>query len=134
MQSETPESNGVVTRRSPWALDQTVQRLLAAFASKGVKVFAHIDQQAEARAAGLDQPPMHLVLAGNPRAGTPVMAAAPPAGLDLPLKVLVWESPPGAVQVSLNSTDYFAARHGLAPELVKGLRGFEALVEAALIA
>ena len=60
------------------------------------------------------------------------MVAAPQAGLDLPLKVLVWEATPGVVHVSLNSTDYLAARYGLSPELVQGLRGLESLVKSSL--
>jgi uncharacterized protein (DUF302 family) len=132
MVSEASEAHGIITHRSPWPLGPTLQRLQAAFAAKGLKVFADLDQQAEARAVGLDQPAMHLLLVGNPRAGTPVMVAAPLAGLDLPLKVLVWEEAPGVVQVSLNSADYLAARHGLPAELVKGLRGLEPLVATAL--
>ena len=132
MLSEPSDTRGVITHRSPWAMDQTLLRLRSAFAAKGLKVFADIDQQAEARAAGSDQPPMHLLVVGNPRAGTPVMVAVPEAGLDLPLKVLVWETEPGVVRVSLNSADYLAARHGLGEELVQGLRGLEPLIQSAL--
>jgi uncharacterized protein (DUF302 family) len=132
MLSDATPTQGIITHRSPWALEPTLQRLRAAFAAKGLKVFADLDQQAEAHAVGLDQPPVHLLLVGNPRAGTPVMVAAPQAGLDLPLKVLVWEAPPGVVQVSLNSADYLAARHGLSAEQVQGLRGLEPLVKATL--
>ena len=126
------DANGVVTLPSPWDLAETLGRLRRAFTARGLKLFADLDQQAEARAAGADQPPIHLLLAGNPRAGAPVMAAVPTSGLDLPLKVLVWEAAPGQVRVSFNSTDYLAARHGLAPELAQNLRGFEAVVAGAL--
>jgi uncharacterized protein (DUF302 family) len=132
MLSEIAGSHGVITHRSPWALDRTLQRLQAAFAARGLKVFLDLDQQAEARAVGLDQPPMRLLLVGNPRAGTPVLVAAPQAGLDLPLKVLVWEAMPGVAHVSLNSADYLADRHGLTPGLAQGLRALEALVQAVL--
>jgi len=129
--SETSESQGIITHRSPWPLDQTLLHLRSAFAAKSVKVFAAIDQQAEARAVGLDMPPMHLLLVGNPQAGTPIMVAVPQVGLDLPLKVLVWEEP-GGVRVSLNSSSYLATRYGLGPELVQGLRGLELLVATVL--
>jgi uncharacterized protein (DUF302 family) len=124
--------SGVVTHGSPWGVAETLRRLKDAFAAKGLKVFVDIDQQAEARAAGLDQPPMHLLLVGNPRSGTPVMAAVPQAGLDLPLKVLVWEGPPGETHVGLNSADYLGTRHGLAPEVLQPLRGLESLVQGVL--
>ncbi len=131
MLSETSAAQGIITHRSPWPLDQTLQRLRSAFAARSVKVFADIDQQAEARAVGLDMPAMHLLLVGNPQAGTPIMVAAPQVGLDLPLKVMVWEQG-GVVHVSLNSSDYLAVRHGLAPEMVQGLRGLEVLVATVL--
>ena len=124
--------NGTVTYRSPLAFEPTLDRLRAAFAAKGLKIFVEIDQQAEARAVGLDQPPMHLLLVGNPRAGTPIMTKTPLVGIDLPLKVLVWEWTPGVVEVSVNSADWLAARHGLAAADVQGLRGLETLVGAIL--
>jgi uncharacterized protein (DUF302 family) len=132
MQSDAARFPGIITHRSPWPLESTLLRLRAAFAAKGLKLFVEIDQQAEARAVGLEQPPMHLLLVGNPRAGTPIMTATPQVGLDLPLKVLVCEATPGVVEVSLNSADYLAARHGLSPEQVQPLRGLEPLVKAIL--
>jgi uncharacterized protein (DUF302 family) len=124
--------NGVVIHRSPWGMSETLLRLTGVFAARGIKVFADIDQQAEADAVGLEQPPMHLLLVGNPRAGTPVMAAVPQAGLDLPLKVLVWEAPAGEVHVGLNSAEYLGARHRIATDLLQPLRGLEALVREVL--
>ena len=132
MHPDSPSSSGVLVHRSPVPFEATLDRLRA-FAAQGLKVFADIDQQAEARAVGLDQPPMHLLLVGNPRAGTPIMTAAPLVGIDLPLKVLVWEQKPGVVEVAVNSAaDWLAARHGLAQEMVNGLRGLEMLVVAVL--
>ena len=84
---------GVVTKASPRTVGDTVARLFDLLGSKGIKVFAVIDQQAEARAVGLDLRETTLVIFGNPAAGTGVMVAAPLAALDLPLKVLVWAEP-----------------------------------------
>ena len=86
---------GTVTKTSPHPVADTVARLLDLLGSKGVKVFAVIDQQAEARAVGLDLRETTLVIFGNPAAGTGVMAASPLSALDLPLKVLVWAEPGG---------------------------------------
>jgi len=121
---------GVFTLQSRFSITDTVERLKAAFAARGLKLFVHIDQKAEALAVGLDQPQVHLLIVGNPRLGTLIMQAMPLAGLDLPLKVLVWESGEGQVQVSYNDADYLAARFGLRSELVEGLRAFETLVAA----
>ena len=91
-------------------------------------VFAVIDQQAEAQKAELDLRETTLVIFGSPVAGTPVMAAAPLAALDLPLKVLVWAD---GVQtkVSYLGPAGLAARYGLAPELASKLAGIDAVTD-----
>ena len=91
-------------------------RLLDLLGSKGLKVFAVIDQQAEAHAVGLDLRPTTLVVFGNPAAGTGVMAAAPLAALDLPLKILVWADPERGTLISYAAPAAIAARYGLRPE------------------
>jgi len=80
----------MVTKQSPWSVEETVSRLTALLESKGVKVFAVIDHSGEAAKAGLDLRDTKVVVFGSPAAGTPVMQAEPLAALDLPLKVLVW--------------------------------------------
>jgi Domain of unknown function DUF302 len=88
-----PTANGgdeLITKLSPWSVADTVSRLSAVVAARGMKEFAVIDHSGEARASGLDLRDTKLVIFGSPQAGTPVMVAAPLAALDLPLKVLVW--------------------------------------------
>lgn len=125
-------SPGIVRLESPYTFADTAQRLLAAFAEKGVKVFATIDQQAEARAAGLSMPPTTLIVFGNPRAGTPLMLANPQAGVDLPLKVLVCEPEPGRVAVLFTAAATLIERHSLPPELVSNLAPAERLIASVL--
>src|SRR6516225_7643589 len=81
----------ITTKVSPSSVSETVARLTGILGSKGLKVFAVIDQSAEASQVGLKLRDTTLVLFGNPAAGTPVMVAAPLAALDLPLKVLIWD-------------------------------------------
>ena len=81
---------GVVTKLSPWPVADTAAWLTGMITAKGMKLFAVIDQAAEARRAGLELRDTTLVIFGSPAAGTPVMAAAPLAALDLPLTVLIW--------------------------------------------
>jgi uncharacterized protein (DUF302 family) len=121
---------GVVTKPSPRSVADTVARLLDLLGSKGIKVFAVIDQQAEARAAGLELRETTLVIFGNPAAGTGVMVAAPLAALDLPLKVLVWAEPGQATSVSYTSPDTVAARYGLSPESAAALEAVNGLTDA----
>ena len=125
----TVSDNGIVSIRSGFGFADTLQRLLAVFDSHGIKVFATIDQQAEAAAVGLSMPPATLLIFGNPKAGTPLLVKQPLSALDLPLKVLVTESSPGDVRVSFNATAYILQRHGLPSEFSANLAPAERLIE-----
>ena len=121
-------SPGVTSVTSPYPFADTVQRLLSAFSGHGIKVFATIDQMAEAIAAGLSMPPTTLIIFGSPKAGTPLMLAQPLSGLDLPLKVLVSEAAPGEVTVSFNTARYILERHSLSIELLSNLAAAERVI------
>ena len=81
----------LTSKLSPWPVDATVSRLVAAVEARGLKLFTVVDHSGEARAHGLELRDTKVVIFGSPEAGTPVMQAAPLAALDLPLKVLVWD-------------------------------------------
>jgi uncharacterized protein (DUF302 family) len=130
--SLSTSDRGIVSIRSRLSFSQTVERLKTAFQSHGIKVFAVIDQRAEARTAGLDMPPMVLILFGNPKAGTPLMLAQPLSGLDLPLKALISEAKPGEVLVSFNSTQYILQRHVLPDQLGSNIAPAERLIVTSL--
>ena len=120
---------GVVTKLSPQPVADTVARLTDLIAAKGMKLFAVIDQSAEAREAGLQLRDTTLVLFGSPAAGTPVMAAAPLAALDLPLKVLIWADE-GQTRVSYYSPAALAARHHIGADLAARLAGIDPLTDS----
>jgi uncharacterized protein (DUF302 family) len=124
-----PES-GAVTKTSPRPVGDTVARLLELLESKGMTVFAVLDQQAAARQVGLDLRPTTLVLFGNPAGGTPVMEAAPLSALDLPLKVLVWADGDRGCQVSYTDPGTLAARYGVPAALLAPLAGIAGLTDA----
>jgi len=119
----------VTTKISPRPFADTVSRLTTILEAKGMQTFAVIDQRAEARGAGLDMRDTTLVLFGNPAAGTPVMAAAPLAALDLPLKLLIWADD-GQVKVSYVSPTELARRYQLDDALAARLVGIDALADA----
>ena len=121
---------GIITKDSPRTIDQTVSRLTDLIHAKGMKLFAVIDQSAEARQVGLSLRETTLVIFGSPAAGTPVMAAAPLAALDLPLKVLVWADDEGQTKVSYYAPASLAARHHLDSSLAANLAGINALTDA----
>jgi uncharacterized protein (DUF302 family) len=119
----------LTTKVSPRSVSDTVSRLTGILAAKGMKVFAVIDQSAEASQAGLHLRETTLVLFGNPAAGTPVMAAVPLAAIDLPLKVLVWDDE-GSTKVTYYTPAALAAHHQLPAELAANLAGIDPLTDA----
>jgi uncharacterized protein (DUF302 family) len=105
--------NGIIDLPSKYSVAETVNRLESLLKSKGIKVFARIDQAAEAKAVGLSMRPTELLIFGDPRVGTPVMEKYPSIAIDLPLKALAWESSDGRVWLSYNSSEYLMERHQL---------------------
>lgn len=121
MNSASPSSNGVITVESHHSVDQTVAKLETLLADKGIKLFTVIDHSGEAQKAGLEMRPTKLLIFGNPKAGTPLMVAAPSIAIDLPLKLLVWEDPEGKVRISFNDPKYLQQRHALPAELTQNI-------------
>jgi uncharacterized protein (DUF302 family) len=120
----------IVTKRSSKSVTEIVSNLEGLLESRGIKLFALIDQQAEARSAGLELRETTLVIFGSPAAGTPVMAASPLAALDLPLKVAVWAGDEGETKISYVTPAALAARHGLSADLAGNLAAIEKLTDA----
>ena len=123
---------GLVQVPSRHSVEQSVERLQQAFTEKGLKIFTIIDHSGEAEKVGLVMRPTKVVLFGSPKAGTPLMVAAPSLAIDLPLKALVAEDAAGKVWVTYNSPEYLRERHGFPADLVKNLAGAGALIEKAV--
>jgi len=121
----TTTSSGIINKASNHSVDQTVDRLKNILQSKSVTLFALIDHSGEAEKVGMKMPPTKLLIFGSPKAGTPLMLAAPSIAIDLPLKILIWEDAPGKVWVGYNSAEYLQQRHSLP----QGLRQAIAVVE-----
>src|SRR5271168_1526828 len=111
-------ANGLLQVASPHTVEETVKRLQSILADRGLQVFALVDHSGEAEKVGMKMRPTKLLIFGSPKAGTPLMLAAPSIAIDLPLKILVWEDGQGKVWVSYNSPDYLRERHGLPQELL----------------
>jgi len=126
------ENNGLVQVASHYSVDDTVQRLQAAFSGKGLQVFAVIDHSGEAEKVGLKMRPTKVLIFGSPKAGTPLMVAAPSLAIDLPLKALVAEDVDGKASVTYTDPEYLKERHGLPEELIKNLVGAGALIAKAV--
>jgi uncharacterized protein (DUF302 family) len=119
----------ITTKVSPRSVAETVSRLTGLLAAKGVKVFAVIDQTAEASQVGMELRETTLVVFGNPAAGTPVMADVPLAALDLPLKVLIWDDA-GQTKVTYYGPAALAARYDLNTDLMAKLAVIDPLTDA----
>jgi uncharacterized protein (DUF302 family) len=108
---------GLITLRSNYGPKDTMDRLEAAVKAKGLTVFAHVDHAAGAAAAGLPLRPTDLLIFGNAKGGTPLMQSAQTIGIDLPLKILVWQDATGATWLSYNDPSWLAKRHGLSADV-----------------
>ena len=115
---DASSTDGILRTPSRRSVDETVDRLRAALQAKGVTLFALVDHGGEAAKAGFAMRPTKLLIFGSPRAGTPLMLAAPSVALDLPLKILVSEDSDGRVWMSYDSPEYLGQRHGVPPNLL----------------
>ena len=127
-----PSADGVISKPSPYTVDETIRRLDEVVRGKGLSIFARIDHRAGAREVGLDMQDEQVLIFGNPRAGTSLMVARPLVGLDLPLRVLVWRAPDNRVWASYQDSVFIAKRYGLPDGLEKNIAGVAALVDQAL--
>jgi len=123
--------DGVVSVASNHSVSDTIDRLESLVKAKGMTIFARIDFSADAAKAGLQMPPTQMLIFGNPKAGTPLMLAAPTVAIDLPLKALAREEGSGKVWLSYNAPEYLGKRHGVPEELLQNIGGIKALVEQA---
>ena len=119
--------SGIIDEPSNHSVEQTVEKLKNILQAKGVTLFALVDHSGEAEKVGMKMRPTKLLIFGSPKAGTPLMLAAPSIAIDLPLKLLVWEDDKGKVWISYNSTDYLRERHGLAQDLLQNIAVVETL-------
>lgn len=110
---KTDSSKGMINFSSPWSFKDTVKRVEEALLAKKIKLFARIDQSAEAAAAGLTLRPTVLLIFGDPSKGTILMETYPTLAIDLPLKALIWEANPSEVYISLTSPEFLQTRHNL---------------------
>ena len=107
---------GLVTVRCTRPVRETTDRLAEMVAAAGLTVFARIDHGGNAVQVGMELRPTELLIFGNPRGGTPLMQDQQTAGIDLPVKALVWEDAAGTVWLTYNEAEWVARRHGLGPQ------------------
>jgi uncharacterized protein (DUF302 family) len=104
---------GLISAKGTLPVKETVDRLVHLVESKGLTVFCRVDHAAGAVAAGLQLRPTEVVIFGNAKGGTPLMQATQTIGIDLPLKVLVWQDAGGQTWLSYNDPVWLTERHGI---------------------
>ena len=104
---------GLVLARSSHSVGETLDRLETVLRNKGLRIFARIDHGAGAKGVGVDLRPTQLLLFGNPKLGSQLLTSNQLAGIDLPMKALVWEDAEGQVWLAYNDPGYIAARHDI---------------------
>ena len=122
---------GLIDIPTNHSVDETVTKLEGILQAKGITLFALVDHSGEAAKAGMKMRPTKLLIFGNPKAGTPVMLAAPSSAIDLPLKILVWEDDQRKVWITYNSPSYLQERHNLRSELLPNIAVTETLAAKA---
>jgi uncharacterized protein (DUF302 family) len=123
-------ADGLLTIRSNHGPDETMSRFKAQVEAKGLTVFARVDHAAGAAEVGLSLRPTELLVFGNAKGGTPLMQAVQTIGIDLPLKVLVWQDASGDTWLSYNDPIWLAKRHGLGHEAEAATRALAAALES----
>jgi uncharacterized protein (DUF302 family) len=125
------ETHGLLTIESAHSVEETIERVRAVLKAKQIEEFALIDHSGEAARVGLAMPDTKVIVFGSPKAGTPLMLAAPSAAIDLPLKLLVREDAAGRVWVSYLSPAALLERHGLAESFAANIAAVAAIAAEA---
>jgi uncharacterized protein (DUF302 family) len=128
-------AEGLITIASRFGAKETLERVKAELKTRAIELFAEIDHAENARNAALTLRPSVVLIFGNAEAGTPLMQANQAAGLDLPLKALVWEDAGGKTWIIYNDPVWIAQRYGLRAEALqiaeKMRQGLDSLINSA---
>ena len=124
--------DGLLTRAASQGPAETLTRLRSEIAARSLTIFAEIDHAAAAAAVGLTLRPLFLLIFGAAKGGTPLMQAAATAGIDLPLKILVWQDEAGETLVSYNDPTWLAKRHGVGE--IAPVQAMSAMLQAVVAA
>ena len=123
-------ANGLTTLSSVFGPQDTADRLESEIKARGMTVFARIDHAAGAAAAGMTLRPTEVLIFGNARGGTPLMQAVQTIGIELPLKILVWQEADGRTWLGYNDPEWLARRHGLGPQVETATKAMRAALDS----
>lgn len=112
-QSQKAKSNGLITRKSTYSVNETMAKVEQTLKDIGIPIFAKFDHGKNAEEAGLEMKPAQVIVFGSPKVGTNLMIANPSISIELPLKIAVWEDKEGNVRVEFPDMMQLAARYGM---------------------
>ena len=117
---------GLVTVKSSYNAKETADRVERLAKERGMKLFDRIDHAEGARAVGMPLRPTEVLIFGNPKGGTPLMMCEQRVGIDLPLKMLVWEDENGAVWIGYSDPEALKGRYGITgcDQVLGKMKGF----------
>ena len=121
-------SPDIKTIPSPNGIDVTASKIKKLLEDHGITIYCHIDQQSEAVKSGLSLNPLQLLIFGNPKGGIPLMNANPLSGIDLPLKLIIWEDEEKKTWVSYNKFEYLQKRFDLPDNLILNISKVESII------
>lgn len=118
-------NRGLVVKKSAYSVKVTLDRLENVLKKKGITIVTRWSHDAGAKKAGIPLRPTELLIFGNPKLGSHMFTSNQTAGIDLPMKALVWKDAKGQVWLSYNDPQYVANRHGISnrPKIVKKMTG-----------
>jgi uncharacterized protein (DUF302 family) len=129
--SNNAAADGLRILATQHSVPEALRRVRSMALERGLTVFAQIDFSGDAQRSGLSLRPTGLIIVGNPKGGTPLIAASPTSAIDLPLKILAWQDSEGRNWLAYNEPEYLKMRHGIPAELLKNIAGLGALAAAA---
>jgi uncharacterized protein (DUF302 family) len=125
-------AEGLITIGSRFDFHATIAKLDQSIASNGMTLLARIDHAEGARLAGLSLRPTVVLIFGNARAGTPLMQASREIGIDLPLKILVWEDDDGQTKTTCTDVEWLVKRHAVPERLLPIVQKMKHALDAVL--
>ncbi|MGQ7243330.1 DUF302 domain-containing protein [Salinicola sp. V024] len=109
-----PSVPGLIVAKSDASVHDTASRFAEQARTSGMTVFARVDHRQGAMSRSMALLPNEVIIFGDPKGGTPLMQCAPSAGIDLPMKALIWQDDDGQTWLGYNDPAWIAERHGAA--------------------
>lgn len=103
---------GWIIKDSNNSVSDTADKLVKIIEGAPTKLFARIDHAAGAKSVDMELADSTLIIFGAPQIGTPIMQQNIMAGLDLPIRVLIWDDN-GQTKIGYLDPEALKARYAI---------------------